>query len=143
MAIGLFNVGRDVTVNIITTNGPIVLSTITSFKAKQDSTQQKLVLINGVTHHLRFFIGWTGSFSIERASDVLDNYFALLEQNYYQGIREQGASITETIQELNGSISQFRFTNVLLSFDDAGDYAGDKSVAQSMSFVASRRIQIA
>jgi hypothetical protein len=140
---GIYNIGRDVGLTIVTSNGPITLNTITSFKSKSDDTVQKLVLLNGITDHLRFFQGWSGSFEIERASAVLDQYFALIESNYFRGIRERYASITETIQEVNGAVSQFRYPRVILSFADAGDYAGDKSVKQTLNFVSARRIQIA
>ena len=140
---GQFNVGRDIGLTVVTQLGPLTLNTITSFKSKQESVVQKLVIINGVTDHLRFFQGWSGMFDIERASAVLDQYFAFLEQNYFLGIREQAASITETIQEVDGSISQYRYPGVILTFDDAGEFTGDKSVKQSMSFVSKRRIRIA
>lgn len=140
---GNYSIGRDIGLTIVTPDGPLTLNTITSFKSKSDDNVQKLVLINGITDHLRFFQGWSGSFDIERASAVLDQYFALTEDRYFRGIRERYASITETIQEINGSISQFRYPRTILSFSDAGDYAGDKSVKQSMSFVSGRRIQIA
>jgi hypothetical protein len=140
---GQFNVGRDIGLTIVTQLGPLTLDTITSFKSKQISTVQELILINGDPDHLRFFKGWSGSFDIERASAVLDQYFAFLEQNYFLGIREPAASITQTIQEVNGSISQYRYPGVILSYDDAGEYAGDKSVKQSMTFVSKRRIRIA
>lgn len=140
---GNYSIGRDIGLTIVTSDGPLTLNTITSFKSKSDDSVQKLVLISGITDHLRFFQGWSGSFDIERASAVLDQYFALTEDRYFRGIRERYASITETIQEVNGSISQFRYPGTILSFSDAGDFAGDKSVKQSMSFVSRRRIQIA
>jgi hypothetical protein len=143
MSQGQYNIGRDIGLTIVTQGGPLTLTTITSFKSKSDDNVQKLVLLNGITDHLRFFQGWSGSFVIERASAVLDQYFALLEDNYYRGIRERYASITETIQEVNGAVSQFRYPGVILSLADAGDYSGDKSVKQTMNFVSRRRVQIA
>jgi hypothetical protein len=140
---GQFNLGRDIGLTIFTPQaGPLTLNTIKSFKSKSDDNVQKIILINGITDHLRFFQGWSGSFDIERANAVLDQYFALLESNYFLGIPEAAASITETIQEVNGTVSQYRYPGVILSFSDAGDYTGDKSVSQSLSFVSRRRIQI-
>lgn len=140
---GQFNLGRDIGLTIVTPQlGPITLNTITSFKSKSDDNVQKLILINGITDHLRFFQGWSGSFDLERASAILDQYFAMLEANYFRGIPEAAASITETIQEVNGTVSQYRYPGVILSFSDAGDFTGDKSVKQSMNFVSKRRIQI-
>ncbi|MFD2271412.1 hypothetical protein ACFS07_10430 [Undibacterium arcticum] len=39
-------------------------------------------------------------------------------------------TITETIQEVSGSISQYRYLQVLLTLEDAGNYKGDDSVHQ-------------
>lgn len=64
--------------------------------------------LDGITDHVRFFDGWSGSFDIERQDATLDNYFAQLEANYYAGINESPAQIYETIQEANGAVSQFR-----------------------------------
>lgn len=139
---GQYSIGRDIGLVLVTPDGPITLNTITSFKSKSDDNVQKLVLLSGITDHLRFFQGWSGSFVIERASAVLDQYFALTEDRYYRGIRERYASITQTIQESNLSITQWRYPRTILSYADAGEYAGDKSVKQSINFVSGRRVQI-
>lgn len=140
---GKFNVGRDVTLKIVTTVGSLDLSNLTSFKSKLDETVQKIVLVNGKTKHLRFLEGWSGSFDLERSSAQIDAYFSLLELNQKLGIREPPASITETVQEVNGSVSQFRYKGVILSYQDAGEVAGNKSIKQSLNFVAEERPQIA
>lgn len=138
-----FSVGRDVSLDIITSNGPLSFGLITKFTSKQDITDKKIKGIDGVTRHVRFPDGWSGTFDIERQDSTLDDYFAQLEQDYYDGIAEQGATITETIQEVNGSISQYRYLGVLLKFDDAGDKSGDSTITQKLSFLASRRVKVA
>lgn len=137
-----FSVGRDVSLDIITSNGPLSFGLITKFTSKQDIVDKKVKGIDGITRHVRFPDGWSGTFDIERQDSTLDDYFATQEQQYYDGIAEQGATITETIQEVNGSISQYRYLGVLLKFDDAGDKSGDSTVMQKLSFVASRRIKV-
>lgn len=143
MPINGYSVGRDLTLTIVTGTGPLVLRGITSFKSRQDTTEEKITKINGVTDHNRHFIGWSGSFTLERENSTADDYFSQLESNYYQGIAETPVSITETIQEANGAVTQYRYTKVLLKLDDAGDWRGDTSVKISLSFVASRRLKIA
>lgn len=137
---GQYSLGRDVTLTIIGPSGLIVLDTITNWKRKQDDSVQRIVPINGDTDHLQFFYGWSGSFDLERGGPQLDLYFALKESNYFRGIRDKNVFIKELIDEPDGSISDFKFTKVKLSYADAGDFAGDKSVKQSVNFVASRRI---
>jgi hypothetical protein len=143
MPVNGFSVGRDVTLTIVTASGPLNLNLITGFHSRQDTAEIKVKGLDGITRHARFFDGWTGGFDIERSDSTVDDYFAQLEANYYAGINEQPGTITETITEANGNVTQYRFLNVLLKYDDAGNWAGDQTVKQKLSFVAAQRQKIA
>jgi hypothetical protein len=104
-------------------------------------TEQKIKGLDGITRPVRFFDGWSGRFEYERQDSTLDDYFSMLEANYYLGVPEQPCSITETIENPDGGITQYRYLGVLLKLDDAGDWAGDKTVKMTVSFVASRRMK--
>jgi hypothetical protein len=143
MPLNGYTIGRDVTLTIVTASGPLNLNQITGFQCKQDTIEQKIKGLDGVTRYLRFYDAWSGTFSLERQDSTLDDYFSQLEANYYAGLSEQGASLTETIQEVSGAISQYRYIGLLLKYEDAGEYRGDQSVKQRMSFIASRRLKIA
>lgn len=143
MPINGFTVGRDATLTIVTASGPLNLNLVTGFSSRQDSQETRVKGLDGVTRHVRFYDGWSGSFSVERADSVVDDYFAQLESNYYAGLNEQPATITETITEVNGSVTQYRYLNVLLKLDDAGSFAGDATVKQRLSFVSARRQKVA
>jgi len=143
MPVNGFSVGRDVTLTIVSPSGPLNFSLITDFTSKPEQTEKKIKGLDGVTRHARFPDGWTGSFSIERQDSTVDDYFAALEANYYAGLNEQPCTITETITEASGAVSQFRYLNVLLKLDDAGDWSGDNTVKQKISFLASQRQKIA
>lgn len=138
-----YTVGRDVTYTVSGPDGPIRFSEITKFTSKQDKTEKKIKGLDGITRHLRFPDGWSGSMEIDRRDSTVDDYFAQLESNYYAGLNEDGGTITETITEADGSVSQYRYTGVLLSLDDAGSKGGDDNVKMKVSFVASRRIKAA
>ncbi len=143
MPINGFVVGRDLALSVITGAGALSLDLITGFRSKQDTQQQKIKGIDGVTRHVRFFDGWSGGFNIESQDRTVDDYFNRLEANYYQGIGEGEVTITETVTQADGSVAQYRYREVLLSLDDAGEFRGDASVKQSILFVASRRVTIA
>ena len=143
MPVNSFTVGRDTVLTIVTASGPLSLSLITGFQANQDSAEIKVKGLDGITRHARMFDGWHGSFSVERQDNTLDDYFAQLEAAYYGGVAEQPATITQTITETSGAVTQYRYLQVLLKYDDAGSYAGDSTVKQKMSFVASRRLKVA
>jgi len=143
MPVNGFTVGRDVTLTVIDGSGsPLPLGLITNFTSKQETTEQKVKGLDGITRPVKFYDGWSGSFDIERQDSTVDNYFAGLEEDYYAGISEKPSSITETITEVDGSVSQYKYQGVLLKLDDAGGKSGDKTVAQKLSFYASRRIKM-
>lgn len=142
MPINDFTVGRDVTLNIVTPSGALNVSLITDFQSKQETVDQKIKGLDGVTRPLRFYDSWTGSFIVERQDSTLDDYFSQSEANFYAGVSEGPVSITETIQERSGALSQYRYVGVLMKYDDAGAFRGDASVKQSVSFFAARRLKI-
>jgi hypothetical protein len=142
MPINGFSVGRDITLNIVGPTGPLNFSLITKFSSKPDVSDNKIKGLDGVTRHVRFPEGWTGSFEVERTNGALDAYFAALEEGFYTGQNELTGTITETISEPDGSLSQYRFEGVLLKLDDAGSWEGSKTVTQKVSFVASKRKKV-
>lgn len=143
MPVNGFSVGRDVSLDIVGPSGPVRFSLITKFSSKQQTKTSKIKGLDGITRPVRFFDGWDGSFEIERQDSTVDDYFSQLEANYYSGLNDASVTITETITEVSGAVSQYRYTGVLLQLDDAGDYAGDSTVKQKVSFISSRRIKVA
>lgn len=143
MPLNGFSVGRDVALDIVGAAGAIQFTMITGFRSKPDITDAKVKGLDGITRHVRFPDGWSGSFSIERQDSAVDDYFAQIEANYYAGLNEIPVTITETITEASGAVSQYRYLQVLLKLDDAGDWKGDATIKQTVSFVAARRVKIA
>lgn len=143
MPVNGYTVGRDVSIDLISPAGPLRFSVRTGFSAKQETTDIRVKRADGITDHLVLPDGWTGSFDYERGNPVLDTYFANLEDQYYAGLNIQAISMTETITEPNGSLSQFRYERVVLKYADAGAKSGDQTVKQKIEWMASRRRQIA
>jgi hypothetical protein len=145
MAFNNFTVGRDVSVVLFdnTTRAILNVSEVTDFDCKQDTNDIKVKPITGEPVFLKLPDGWSGSLGIERRSPVLDNYIAGLEAAYYSGTNIIGASITETITEPDGTISQYRFTGVAFKMSDGGKFSGDTTVKMKLDFSASRRLKVA
>src|SRR5579859_6641768 len=138
-----FSVGRDLTLNIIGYNGTIQsFPLLLAFDAKTATRQVAIKGMDGIVRYLELPDGWSGSFSIDRQDSSIDDYFAALESDYYSGLNIQASSITETIQEPDGSVSQYRFVGVMFKFDDAGAWKGDSQVSVKISWCASRRIKV-
>ena len=86
MPVNSFTVGRDVSLDLIKSDGtPLRLSLITGFKCKQDTIDLKVKPIGGGTRHVLIPDGWTGTFTLERQSQVVDDFFTQLEADYYAG----------------------------------------------------------
>lgn len=139
---GGFSIGRDVTLSIVTDIGTLRMSQMTSFMARQEIAELKSDGIDSVNREEIVYKGWTGTFMVDRRNNNIDAYFARLEADFYKGIRHI-ATITQTIQELSGSISQFRFTEAKLKYTSGGEWAGDKLVKQEVAFFSSFRKQTA
>lgn len=138
-----YSVGRDISLNVMTPTGQLVINRITGFESKQESSKSKVKRLDGINDSLRFFEGWSGSFTVERADSIVEDYFIQLEANYYAGLNEQPATILETITNPDGSVSQYRYERVILSLDDAGNWQGDATVKIKVSFEAARKRQVA
>lgn len=142
MPLNGFSVGRDVSLDIIGHAGPLRFNLVTGFNSKPDITDQKIKGLDGITRHVRFPDGWSGAFDVTRSDSTIDDYFAQIEANYYAGLNEQPCTITETITEVSGAVTQYRYLQVLLKLDDAGQWQGDQTVKQKVSFVAARRVKV-
>ena len=143
MSMSGFNTGRDITLNIVGYLGSIAsFALLTGFQRRQETVSIKIKGIDGQVRHLEIPDGWTGTLSFEKQDDSIDSYFAGLEAAYYGGSDIQAATITETIQNPDGSVAQYRYTNVQLKIDDAGDWQGDQTVKMRLGWAASQRIKV-
>lgn len=113
-----------------------------SFSANENADVQDHTDIGGITRHPKLHQGWHGTFVYQRGSNDLDMYFANQERNYYQGGDQINITIKETINELNGTISEFQFTECVLSLTDGGTYSGTTIVKQTVAFKARRKIPV-
>ena len=143
MPINGYTVGRDVVLRVINSDGSVLaIPGLTNFKKKPDMSDQKIMRIDGEVDHLVFPGGWSGSFELDRTDATVDNYMAQFEANYYAGQNILPATISESISEANGSVSQYKFTGVMLKPTDMGEAAGDKTIKQTVDFLASQRQKV-
>lgn len=134
--------GIDHKLTFTDANGVQNFTIIENFTSKEDATTDKLVAMDGTVRHPKFHQGWSGSFVLERNSNFMDNYIAAQEAAYYQGLDQINLTITETITENNGTVSQYQYLQVVIYLEDAGNWSGTEIVKQSASFVASRKVQL-
>lgn len=136
-----FNVGRDVQFTFFDNNAQAIVSfdIVVGFDKKQESAEVKVKGIDGICRYAYLPDGWKGTLEIDRADRTADDYFARLEDMYYEGKTVLNAQITETINERDGTISQYRYERVVAKLSDAGKAEGDKPIKMKIDWAASRR----
>jgi len=133
-----YSTGRDATL-VITTPKGIIDVKILEFNSKQETKEGTIEPINGDVEHPLYFMGHSGSFKTQRNGPQVDDYFAQIEDDYFNGRAILPAYIQETIQEPDGSVSQWRFDKVTLQLADAGKYKADTPTEQTINFKAARK----
>ncbi len=137
------NTGIDVKISFSDADGVQQFAILESFDAAENANAPEKVGIDGSTRFPKFHLGWKGTFVYQRNSNVLDAYIALQESQYYLGVDQLPGTITQTITENDGTVSQYSYSNVVLILEDAGTWSGTDIVTQKFSFMASRKQQLA
>lgn len=137
-----FSIGKDVTLDIIGPQGPLRFPILTGFEAKPSYKSIESKGLDGIDRYEDLPSGWNGTISLDRSNSAVDDFFAQKEANFYTGLSSTTVTITETIQETNGGVSQYRYTGVALTLQDAGSKTGDNKVPMKIGFRAGRRIKI-
>lgn len=141
-ASGQFNVGKDVTLDIIGPNGPLRFNIVTMFTSKPAYKSLDSKGLDGIDRYDDLPAGWSGDFTLDRADSVVDDFFAQKEANFYSGLSSNLVSVTETITEVNGAVSQYRYQGVALTLQDAGSKSADNKIVLKIGFRASRRLKV-
>ena len=142
MPFNSFTTGRDVSLDVITSTGPLRLpTTTTGFEAKPVYNRLKSKPLGAPPLEAAIPDGWEGTISMDRRNSAVDDYFVGVEAGYYAGQNILNSSITETIAEADGSISTYRYLDVSLRYDESGNKTGDNKVEQKIGWFASRRVK--
>jgi hypothetical protein len=138
------NVGRDVTVNLVSgSTGIVPLNITTSFDAKPTYDKRTSRPMNGRPIFLPIPAGWDGTFELDRQDPTLDDFFAALDAGYFNGQGVQASTINETIvNAVDGSVSVYQYVGVMLTFDQPGKKAADDMIKMTVGFQASDRIKL-
>jgi hypothetical protein len=146
MTVNNYSTGEDITLNFTDQNGQniniVPAGQIINFDAKPITETKRIDPLNGYSVPLIFYVGWEGTFEMERQNNLLDVYWATLEAAYYNGLNQTGATINQTIREPDGSTTQFQYINVIPRLEDAGMWKRTDSVTQKLSFMCSARLII-
>jgi len=140
---GPLSIGKDVSADIALPNGSMLrLGNITNFDRKPLSTDVNSKGIDGVNRYGNIPDGWELSFNADREDSSADDYYAQVEEDYYAGKTIRNVTVYETITEVDGSITQYRYEGCSLKYVDAGAFEADKVVKTKWQGKAARRRKI-
>jgi hypothetical protein len=142
MALTTFSIGRDTQLVIMGPAGRVDISHVIAFESRQITTPVRVSRIDGTQLGTELPKGWEGTFEVERGNSVLDDFIAVLEQNYYSGLPVQTGTMYQYITESDGSVSTYQFVGVVFKLASAGMWKGDTSVKQKLEFFATQRQRI-
>jgi hypothetical protein len=142
MALTTFSIGRDTQLVIMGPDGRVDISHVIGFESRQITTPVRVSRIDGTQLGTELPKGWEGTFEVERGNSVLDDFIAVLEQNYYSGLPVQTGTMYQYITESDGSVSTYQFVGVVFKLASAGVWKGDTSVKQKLEFFATQRQRI-
>lgn len=143
MAVNDFDIGKQGRMDIVSDGAILDSAQVINFTAAQETVTITSRPLGRPKVTKEVPDGWKGSFDIDRLGPVFDDYFAQAEEDYWSNTTEPDVILTQTVKEKNGSLSQYRYEDVALKFDDVGTYKQDDKVMQKVSYVASRRRKIA
>jgi len=140
---GSLTIGKDISIDVTLPNGQILnIDRVTMFDKRQETSRLASKGMDGIHRRAEIPDGWSGTISIDRGGPSIDNFFAALEANYYATGQLGVVRITETIQDTDGTTTQFRYDGVALKLSDAGSSSADKYVSQKIDWTAAKRIKV-
>lgn len=143
MPVNGFNIGKDVTLDIVdAVQGPLRFKIKTRFEADPEYKDLRSEALDGVNRFGYVPAGHKLTFEFDRGDARVDDYFAARESDYFNGVVLPNVSVTETISNPDGSVSQYRYTDVALKLDKSGSFKSDSIVTQTISGMAARKVRI-
>ena len=139
-----FTTGLDVSIDLYDASDRSIASIpgITSFSAKARTNKLESRTLDGENNFGTTHQGYEITIAYDRQDGRIDAYFAEKERRYREKLPSQTVTITQTIREPDGSLSQYRFEKVTLDQDDAGTYTRDEKVTGSITGMAGKRVDV-
>jgi hypothetical protein len=139
MPVNSFSIGKDLTFKVVGPSGNITLNGVTDYTVKPMFTKLTHKGMDGTPQFAAIPDGWEITMKLDRQDPTVDNFFVALEASYFAGTNITGGTISETIQEVSGSVSSYQYTGVSLNYEDAGSWKGDSFVPITLVARASRK----
>jgi hypothetical protein len=87
--------------------------------------------------------GFKIDFTIQRQGSVLEDMMVAFSQNFQAGRVTGSGFLNETINNADGSVSRYQYTNFVVFLTDHGDISREKVVTLTLEGMASDKVKIA
>lgn len=144
MPVNNLSIGHDVTVTFFdgTTQLIVAWPARTGFSAEPITKTINSEPLNGPPLFAEAPNGWHGTMDFDRTDSTIDDYFAKNEALYFAGGNPITGTITQTIQEKNGSVTQYVFNGVAIKPSQMGAWKAAEKVAIRVDWSASNRVKV-
>ena len=139
MAVNGFAIGGDLQLVIVdTVQGLLTFNIVTMTDLKQLTQRVKSVGLDGRTRYAELPEGWEVDVDLDKAGPQLLNYVAAYEDAYFNALPLGTITLSQTITEVDGTVSQYQLTGGAMKLNNAGTFKGNDKVAQKVGIVFSR-----
>lgn len=87
--------------------------------------------------------GFKIDFVITRSGSILEDMMVTLSKNFNAGAVQSPGYLNETINNADGSVSRYQYTNFIVFLTDHGDISREKIVSIHLEGMASDKVKIA
>jgi hypothetical protein len=145
MPVNGMNVGTDYSLSYFDGNSGVIqpLADVQSVKITALKHQLKNMPFNSVPRYGYVPDGFSIDFTIVRTSQVLELLAVNFSKNFNAGAVLQPGYFNESINNPDGSVIRFQYTNFVVFLDDHGDISREKPVMLRLTGMASDKVQIA
>ena len=141
-----FTIGQQVQLVLMTPEGTPVqnFGLLTEFTASAEKHLIEVAGINNGGYVARRSAekGWKGSFAFARTNGMADYLQFIEEQGFYGGNPQNFYTVYQTIQNNDGSLSEYQYVGVVFSGFDAGSIRQDADIPMKIEFAAAQRVQL-
>jgi hypothetical protein len=140
-----FTVGRDISVTVAGPGGTTIIipsTAVTHFEKRPLRREDWSRPLNVPPIPLYQPDGWRGNIGVDRQDQTLDTFQAGIEAQFWAGQNTASGTILETITEVNGSTTQYRYDNVMFWLEDPGPGTADRRVQQRLEWCAGTRKRV-
>lgn len=139
-----FNLGGDLQMVIVDDQQGLQTFNIqTMADFRQLTARIKSVALDGKTRYAELPEGWEMDLDFDRADAGLMDYMARNEDIYLNGGRPGIITVSATVNEVDGSVSQYQLTGGAMKLTNGGTFKGNDKVPQKAAIVFSRLYQAA